>query len=129
MLKKLTPNLMVNNVNRSIAFYQEVLGFERLMTVPEEGEFDWALLKCGEVEIMLQSRGSLTQEIPALAGQARGGALTLYIDVVDVEGLYEKIRDRVTLVQALHGTFYGTREFAIQDEDGFILAFAEREAD
>jgi catechol 2,3-dioxygenase-like lactoylglutathione lyase family enzyme len=39
-LKKLTPNLMVEDVNRTVAFYQEVLGFELLTSVPEEGQLD-----------------------------------------------------------------------------------------
>ena len=33
--KKLTPNLLVANVERSLAFYVDVLGFERGMTVPD----------------------------------------------------------------------------------------------
>jgi catechol 2,3-dioxygenase-like lactoylglutathione lyase family enzyme len=36
-LKKLTPNLVVSNVERSLAFYCGVLGFTRQMTVPDEG--------------------------------------------------------------------------------------------
>ena len=33
--KKLTPNLLVANVERSLAFYVDTLGFERGMTVPD----------------------------------------------------------------------------------------------
>ena len=39
---KLTPNLLVASVERSIAFYTEVLGFERGMTVPEASPFVFA---------------------------------------------------------------------------------------
>jgi catechol 2,3-dioxygenase-like lactoylglutathione lyase family enzyme len=59
-LKSLTPNLMVPDVNQAIDFYREYLGFELNMSVPETGPFDWASIKAGDVEIMLQAEASLT---------------------------------------------------------------------
>ena len=32
---KLNPNLMVSNVDASLRFYEDVLGFDRSMTFPE----------------------------------------------------------------------------------------------
>ncbi|HET7641262.1 MAG TPA: VOC family protein [Ktedonobacteraceae bacterium] len=125
MLKKLTPNLMVEDVNRTVAFYQEVLGFELLTSVPEEGQLAWAMLKRGGVELMFQTRGSLTEELPSLGGKDIGGTFNLYIDVEDIQGLYAAIRDKVTVVANMHTTFYGANEIAIEDCNGYILTFAE----
>ena len=49
-LQKLTSNLMVEDVNATLAYYQEVFGFELDQSVPVEGQFDWAnyLLKFAE---------------------------------------------------------------------------------
>ena len=124
-LKKLTPNIMVEDVNHTIQFYQKFLGFERLATVPEEGLFAWAMLKRDTVELMFQSRTSLGEEIPALQQREIGGSLTFYIEVDDVKELYEHLRGSVTIVQDMHQTFYGALEFSIQDCNGFILAFSE----
>ena len=124
-LKKLTPNIMVEDVNNTIEFYQKLLGFEVLVTVPEEGQFAWAMLKRDMVEIMFQSRTSLGEEIPALQQKEIGGSLTFYIEVEDVEGLHEHLKGGVTIVQDMHKTFYGAQEFAIQDCNGFILTFSE----
>jgi lactoylglutathione lyase len=124
-LKKLTPNIMVEDVNLTIDFYQKFLGFELLVSVPEEGQFAWAMLKRDAVEMMFQSRTSLGEEIPALQHKEIGGSLTLYIEVEDVKELYERLRGSVTIVQGMHTTFYGAQEFAIQDCNGFILAFSE----
>jgi lactoylglutathione lyase len=124
-LKKLTPNIMVEDVNNTIEFYQKLLGFEVLVTVPEEGQCAWAMLKRDAVEMMFQSRTSLGEEIPALHQKEIGGSLTFYIEVEDVEGLYEHLKGSVTIVQDMHKTFYGAQEFAIQDCNGFILAFAQ----
>jgi uncharacterized glyoxalase superfamily protein PhnB len=125
MLKKLTPNLMVEDVNRTIEFYRDVLGFEVTATVPEEGIFGWANTRHGEVEIMFQARLSLEEEVPALKGQPVGGSLTFYIDAGEqVKTLYEQLKDKVELAQDLHTTFYDATEFAIIDCNGYILAFA-----
>lgn len=40
MLEKLTPNLMVEDVNETIDYYKDVLGFELSMTNPKEGTFE-----------------------------------------------------------------------------------------
>ncbi len=124
-MKKLTPNIMVEDINRSIAFYKEKLGFELLATAPEEGQFVWAMLKRDEVEVMFQVRASLEEEFPALKHKEIGGALTFYIAIEDVKGLYAQLKESVTVVQDMHTTFYGALEFAIQDCNGFILSFAE----
>jgi uncharacterized glyoxalase superfamily protein PhnB len=116
---------MVEDVNRTVAFYQEVLGFELLTSVPEEGQLAWAMLKRGGVELMFQARGSLTEELPGFRGKDIGGTFNLYIDVEDIQGLYAAIRDKVTVVVDMHTTFYGAHEIAIEDCNGYILTFAE----
>lgn len=126
MYRKLTPNLMVKDVGRTLAFYQDILGFEVVMTVPaEDGSFHWALVKMDGVELMFQSTISLSQEIPVLAAAAIGGSLTLYVEVSNVQAIYQKLRSQVEIVQEIHETFYGTKEFAFKDCNGYILAFAE----
>jgi uncharacterized glyoxalase superfamily protein PhnB len=125
MLKKLTPNLMVEDVNQTIAFYRDILGFEPGQTVPTEGQYAWASMTSGEVEIMFQARASLGEELPGFRTLSIGGSLTLFIQMQGVKELYERVKDRVIIVQDLHDTFYGMREFALQDCNRYTLAFAE----
>ena len=125
-LKKLTPNLMVENVNETIEYYRDVLGFELVMTVPEEGEFDWAMMSCGGVELMFQSRGSLGAEYPPFAELEIGGSLGFYIEVAGIDELYAGLVERAEVVTEPHTTFYGMREFTIRDCNGYVLTFAER---
>lgn len=124
-MKKLTPNLMVEDVNKTVEFYKNILGFQAIMTVPHEGICSWALMKNGSVEIMFQLKKSLSKEISVLKNKKIGGSFTLYTDVSDVKALYERVRDKVEIVQDMHTTFYGTQEFAIQDLNGYILVFAQ----
>ena len=124
-LRKLTPNLMVEDVNKTVDFYKNMLGFDVLATVPETGQFNWAMLKQGDVEMQFQTRASLSEEIPAFKDRAIGGALTLYIDVEDVTALYNALKDKVAIVQDMHTPLYGTQEFAIEDCNGFVLSFSQ----
>ena len=124
-MKQLTPNLMVDNVNETVVFYQKILEFELVMSVPQEGVFNWAMVQHGEVCLMFQEKKNLIAEYPVLKDTPRGGGLTFYIKVGDVKDLYNKIKKQVNIVLDLHKTFYGTEEFAIQDINGFVLTFAD----
>jgi uncharacterized glyoxalase superfamily protein PhnB len=126
MPQKLTPNLMVNDVNETIDFYRDVLGFKLITTVPPKGEFDWALMKHGIVEIMFQRRESMAQEIPSMAKLKIGGSITFFIEVQNIEGKYEALKDEVIIVRDLHTTFYGMEEFYFLDCNDYILCYAQR---
>lgn len=123
-MQQLTPNLMVNNVNETVTFYQEILGFNLVMSVPEEGILNWAMVQHGDVHLMFQERENIIAEYPVLKDRSMGGGLTFYIKVRDVKGLYDKVKKQVNLVADFHRTFYGAEEFAIQDINGFVLTFA-----
>ena len=125
MLKKLTPNLMVEDVARTLAFYRETLGFEVLTTLPEQEPFAFAMVKRDGVELMFQSRLSLSENVPALSGAPIGASQTFYMEVTGIKDLYESLRDRVEIVVDFHNTFYGTQEFYFRDINGYILSFSE----
>lgn len=124
--KELTPNLMVEDVAASAAWFVEVLGFTLDGEVPgEDGVLNFAMLHRDEVPLMLQRRGSLEADVPALAGLPIGASQTFFVDVDDVTALYEPIRERVETVVPLHDTWYGQREVYIRDLNGYIFCFAQ----
>lgn len=126
MLKTLTPNVMVEDVKATIDFYRQVLGFEPISEVPPNADvLDWAMIKRDDVALMLQARASLAGELPALKDVPIGGSMTFYIQMEGVEALYNEIKGKVEIVRDMHTTFYGAREFAIRDNNGYILAFAQ----
>jgi uncharacterized glyoxalase superfamily protein PhnB len=124
--KKLTPNLLVANVERSLAFYVDLLGFERGMTVPEQSPFVFASATSGPVEIFVNDAATAVKEYPAFAGKPIGATGTMYIEVEGVDALHDRIKDRVTITMPIVTQFYGMREFAIADPDGYVITFAER---
>ena len=127
--KKLTPNLLVASVERSLAFYVDTLGFARGMTVPEASPFAFASVTGGAVEIFLNDAATAVKEYPAFAGKPLGATGTLYIEVEGVDALHDRIKSTVKIVMPIATQFYGMREFAIEDPDGYVLTFGERAAE
>ena len=126
MLNSLTPNLMVNDVEETIEYYTDILGFTLLKTVPEKGNPDWAMVKRNDVILMFQSAKSLKDELPKLKSQKPGGGLTFYIKVDRITELHEELVDNeVEIISDLESTFYDTIEFSIVDINGYILTFSE----
>ncbi len=124
--KKLTANLIVSSVERSLAFYEDVLGFSRAFTVPEQAPFVFAAVAAGSVEIFLNDRSTVTKESPQMAGLAFGGGNTMFIEVEGLDALHERLLPQVKVVMPLVTQWYGMREFAILDPDGYVITFAER---
>jgi uncharacterized glyoxalase superfamily protein PhnB len=125
-INKLTPNLIVSSVEQSLAFYCDLLGFTRTMTVPEQSPYVFAAVQSGPVEIFLNAPGPATEEYPALANRPLGGTLTLFIDVQHVERAYDELKSKVKMEMPLEKKWYGVTEFAFADPDGYVITFAER---
>lgn len=126
VFKKLTPNLLVANVERSLAFYVDTLGFSRGMTVPDVSPFVFAAVTSGDVEIFLNDAATAVTEYPAFAGKPLGATCTMFIELEGVDALHDRLKSSVTIAMPLVTQFYGMREFAILDPDGYVITFAER---
>ena len=125
-LKKLTPNLIVSNVERSIAFYRDVLGFTVAFHVPETSPFVFAAMQSGPIEIFLNAPEPAVAEYPAFKDRPIGGTLTLFIEVAGVHAVHDSLKNKVRIVMPLEAKWYGMTEFAFADPDGYLITYAER---
>ncbi len=134
---KLTPNLMVEDVGKTLDYYLNVLGFEFVMSVPRGSQqvkmayttgeaLDFGMVKLGAVEFMLQARSSLAEELPVFEGVNIGGSFTCYMEIDGLDEYMSEIKDKVDVVSGPTTKFYGAREFCIRDCNGYVLVFAER---
>ena len=134
-MKKLTPNIAVKNIKKSVEYYQNNFDFVLQMAVSEDKssmgaeldeckEYIWAMMVCNGVTLMLQRDDNLKEDIGLDFFEEIGSSVTFYIEVEDVEALYAKITSKVNVIKALETTWYGAREFYVKDLDGYILAFA-----
>jgi len=124
--KKLTPNLLVANIERSLAFYVDTLGFERGMTVPDAPPLVFASVTSGSVEVFFNDAATAVKELPIFTGKPIGATGTLFIEVDGVDALHDRLKPTVKIVMPIVTQFYGMREFAFEDPDGYVITFAER---
>ena len=124
--RKLTPSLIVANVERSLAFYVDTLGFARGMTVPDESPFVFASVTSGSIEIFVNDAATAVKEYPAFVGKPIGATGTMFIEDEGVDALHDRLNASVKIVMPIVTQFYGMREFAIADPDGYLITFAER---
>ncbi len=124
-MESLSPNIFVRDMNATIGFYKN-LGFEKVMSVPETGNYDWAMLTNGSVSFMFQTYGSLGEVLPEIS-RKDGGSLLFYIKMKGIRAFHDKIKSKAKVIVELNKTFYGATEFSIVDNNGYVLTFAEDE--
>jgi uncharacterized glyoxalase superfamily protein PhnB len=106
--------LTVATLEATITFYRDFLGFQCVSRVDY-----WAALRNGEAEVMIAlPNAHVPFEKPAFTG-------SLYFNPDDVDALWDSLRDGVTIVYPIENFFYGMREFAILDNNGYMLQFGQ----
>ena len=127
-----TPNLVVADIDRSLAFYRDVLGFPVVTTVPETAPFVFVWLQRDDVSVFLNTVGSVKDTLPALAERPIGGTNTLFMIVEanspaeGIDALFDAVKSKARVVMPLKDQFYGMREFGIEDPDGYVVFFAQQ---
>ena len=125
MYETITTNIMVKSVNDTIKFYENYLGFKKVLSVPDEGEnLNFAILNKDHISIMVQEQENLLSEYPSLKSGEIVPTFTLFITVKDVQNLYDKLKNVVEIAKDIHQTFYGKTEFAIFDNNKNILTIS-----
>jgi uncharacterized glyoxalase superfamily protein PhnB len=110
----LFPMLATENLAQTIEFYTQNLGFECQGKYPEENPC-WASLCQGNVEIAFNLSNAYTAfEKPLLTG-------SIYLNVENIDELWEKLKDTVEIVYPIENFDYGMREFGIRDCNGYVL--------
>ncbi|MGH9565901.1 MAG: VOC family protein, partial [Candidatus Angelobacter sp.] len=124
---KITPNLMVADMEASLRFYRDVLGCKVSQSVPENPPFVFAWMKRDDVDVFLNQRQTpQTGQHDPLAGRPIGGTLSMYVPVEGIADLLKNIEQNgVKIAIPLHQEFYGMKEFAVFDPDGYLIIFAE----
>jgi catechol 2,3-dioxygenase-like lactoylglutathione lyase family enzyme len=120
-MNKITPNLIVDSVEEGLRFWVDRLGFSKTVELPHEDRLGFVILKRGQVELMLQSRASMSKDVPSLAdGPHRS---MVYIEVADL-GPIRKALEGWPLVVPERTTFYGAREIIVKDPGGHLVFFS-----
>ena len=121
----MAPLLQVFDMPASIRFYRDVLGFEVAQTSQPGGRFDWALLRLGGAELMLNTAHEADARPPAPdpARVAAHADTAIYFGCPDVDAAYAHLRAQGVAVEPPEITSYGFRALTLVDPDGYQLCF------
>ena len=124
-VKRITPVLLVKEIEPLIPFWVDRLGFAKTVEVPDGTKLGFVIFEKGSVEVMYQTYASVEKDAPpAMSREARKGPTYLYMEVDDLDALVTAMKD-ARLVMPVRTAFYGMREFAVQDPGGHFITFAE----
>lgn len=118
-LTRLSPILWTKDLQATIDFYTTVLGFTAQSSFP-----DFVSLIRDSVELMFvvpqgdPEDGNEFFPKPRLTG-------SIYITCKDVDGLWEKVKDKVKVKSPLCDTEYHMRDFAMEDNNGYEVVFGQ----
>ena len=125
-VQRITAVLAVENVQPSIDFWQDRLGFDLTLTVPHEDTLGFAILVKDGTEIMLQRVSSILADLGAHTGEVNGRSTALFIEISDLEAV-EKALDGYPIEMPRRSTFYGTLEIGVREPGGHFVVFAQRQ--
>jgi len=122
-LRGMAPLLQVFDLQTSLAFYRDILGFEVVQSTS-----DWAWLKRDDVELMLNTAYE-SDHRPAAPDPRRVAAhddTALYFGCPDVDGAFAYLRSRGVATQEPRIAPYGMKQLYLSDPDGYNLCFQWR---
>ena len=117
-IKKMSPQFLVADIERSIEFYTKTLGFDIDFRYED---FYAGIVKDG-FSIHLKLGNPLIEE---RKNKRNNEDLDIAFSVDGIEDLYEELSNKpIEFVQPLRDMPYG-KEFYVTDPDGYIIAFLE----
>lgn len=128
---KITAVLIVEEVESSLPFWVDRLGFTRTVEVPEGNRLGFVILAREGAELMIQSlesvRKDAAQFAPEELGANKPGSTGLFIEVDDFEDIVRRVAGYpVALTERT--TFYGMREIGVLAPSGHTVVFGARVA-
>ena len=117
---ELTPMIWTEDLDGTVGFYCDVLGFD---CVERNDEWGWASLKIDGVRIMA-ARPNAHAPYDKI-----GFTGSFYFRTDDVEAMWSKINGKARICYGIEEFEWGMREFAVYDNNGYILQFGQPIAD
>lgn len=123
-MKRLSPVLFVEEIESALPFWEERLGFARTAEVPDGERLGFVLLERDGVQVMYQTRHSMSADIPALAQAQPTGAAFIFIEVENVDAIDDALQG-IERVLPRRTTDYGADEVVVREPGGNVVVFAQ----
>jgi hypothetical protein len=122
---KITPVLMVDEIEKSLPFWIDRMGFTKTVDVPEGDRLGFVILVKDGAELMLQTIESVRKDGPQFVPGARSFNVCLFIEVEDFADILKRL-EGYPIALSERTTFYGMREIGVHEPGGHIVVFAAR---
>ena len=123
-IKKSTPVLFVDAIEPSLPLWQERLGFERTVEVPDGDRLGFVILVNGAVELMYQTAALLAKDSAAHAADFRNDKTFLFVEVDDIDAIATALAG-FEIIMPRRETFYGSTEIGYREPGGHCVTFAQ----
>lgn len=124
---KITPVLLVQEIEKSLSFWVDRMGFTKTVEMPEGDKVGFVILVRDGAELMMQTLGSVQKDEPKLAPEElHTKGTTLFIEVDDFADTKKRL-EGYPIVMEERVTFYGMREIGVSEPGGHSVIFAARE--
>ena len=124
-VKRITPVLLVKEIEPIVPFWVDRLGFTKTVEVPDGNKLGFIAFQKGTAEVMYQTYASVEKDAPpSMAAEARKGPTYLYMEVDNFDAVLAAMKD-VKIVMLVRTAFYGMKEFGVQDPGGHFITFAQ----
>ena len=123
-VKRITPVLLVREIEPVVSFWVDRLGFTKTIEVPEGNRLGFVAFRKGSAEVMYQTYASVEKDAPKEMSAAAKGPTYLYLEVDDLDAVLAAMKT-AKITMPLRTAFYGMREFAVQDPTGHFITFAQ----
>jgi uncharacterized glyoxalase superfamily protein PhnB len=124
-VKRITPVLLVKEIEPIVPFWVDRLGFTKTIEVPEGNKLGFVAFQKDSAEVMYQTYASVEKDAPSsMSTEARKGPTYLYMEVDNLDAVLAAMKD-VRIVMPVRTAFYGMREFGVQDPGGHFITFAQ----
>jgi len=119
-LQSCRPLLNVADIEASLGFWRDLIGFEESVRYERDGRLAFVSLRCGDVELMLNARGG---DPAARRARPHYTEAVIYLGVTSVHDLVRDLRERGFDAPAPESQAYGVDEIVVRDPDGYEIAF------
>ena len=115
-IMELRPMLWTEDLKGTVDFYVEKLGF----TCNEfRDDWGWTSLSLDDAGVMF------TRPNDHISYEKIGCTGSFYFNVENVDTLWEKLKDKAEISYGIEDFEHGMREFAIYDNNGYMLQFGQ----
>ena len=118
VVRRLWPLLSVQDIERSVQFYRDQLGFALVGRADAQGKMFWCRLERGGASIMLQQAED--EDGPA---EGRGRGVAFYFVCDDADAIYAELSSCGLQLDPPKVAYYGMKQLFVPEPDGYCICF------